>query len=80
MKKWLKTNTNEVNILRSARWQETRQIHNTGEVQPGTRKGRKGKGCGGHWGVSTALAVELQGVQVQDGRPTGTVTFLPGNQ
>lgn len=55
--KWLKMNINEINMLRSIHWQETRQRHNMEEVQPVTR--REMKRIWGLWGVSTVRAKEL---------------------
>ena len=56
VKKRFKMNTNEVSMWRNTHWQETRQLHTTGEVQPGPKKETERI-----WvkGVSTARAAEL---------------------
>lgn len=75
VKKQLKNEHVGGQYVRSACWQETRQLHNTGETQPGTRKER-GR-TWGHWGVSTAHAVELLGLQVQDGQHYRHIYLAP---
>lgn len=75
VKKQLKNEHVGGQYVRSTCWQETRQLHNTGETQPGTRKER-GR-TWGHWGVSTAHAVELLGLQVQDGQHYRHIYLAP---